>query len=395
MKVWIERLKRKSGDKLAVKVVDDNGKKMQRGLFELNQKRQAKVFADGLKQMEPHLAKPAQITFDTAFKAYKESVLKNELIAYETRLHMVGKINNHVAPHIEKKLLTDFTYHDFKEDYIPKLINSNGCKVVNIASKDKYGFTSQIIRTDKKLGKKSIKDAVAEFKLFVKYCLERKWVLDPNILTFNFNKNFFQSENSKKKWMPKYKDVVKLINSVDDPIDVALFHTAAETGIRLNELLGLTYSDIDFTSEPALLHTNHSTDKWNNFRENFLKTDSSKRPIPLSKSLALKLKTFMDNQINVKRAGQYRLIFGTVSKKMAARRVQRAAKKIGIDWQNGMSPFRKFSFSYLKDTGQFTDKQLMQRFGWTNMDTPNKWYYRDLDINRENRLAAIDKMLLN
>ena len=65
MKVWIERLKRKSGDKLAVKVVDASGKKMQRGLFELNQKRQAKVFADSLKQQEEHLAMPAQITFDT------------------------------------------------------------------------------------------------------------------------------------------------------------------------------------------------------------------------------------------------------------------------------------------------------------------------------------------
>ena len=54
-----------------------------------------------------------------------------------------------------------------------------------------------------------------------------------------------------------------------------------------------------------------------------------------------------------------------------------------------------FSYSYLKDTQQFTDKQLMLRFGWSNMDTPNKWYYKDLDNNKSERIAAIDKMLLN
>lgn len=96
-----------------------------------------------------------------------------------------------------------------------------------------------------------------------------------------------------------------------------------------------------------------------------------------------------------KRAGQYKLLFGTVSKKMAARRVKRAAKALGIDWKNGISPFRKFSFSFLKDQQALTDKQIMRRFGWSNMDTPNKWYYRDLDTNKDQRLAAIDKMLLN
>ena len=58
-----------------------------------------------------------------------------------------------------------------------------------------------------------------------------------------------------------------------------------------------------------------------------------------------------------------------------------------------MSPFRKFSYYYLKDTQQFTDKQLMLRFGWSNMDTPNKWYYKDIDKNQPERIAAIAGML--
>ena len=390
MKVWIEKKDRAGGKKHIVFVQNDAGKKEVKGSFDLNQKRQANTFADSLRNMDPHLAMPEKITFDVAFAEYKESVLKNELTVYETRLHMCGHINHHVIPHIKTKMLSEYTLYDFKETYIPALINSYGMRVKNAP-----GGATTVERTDKKLGKKSIRDAVANFKLFVKYCQSRQWIIDRNILDFKFPKNFFQGENTKQKWMPKYQDVVKLVNSAEDPLERALFHTAAETGMRLNELLGLTYSDIDLKSRPALIHTNHSTDKWNNFRENFLKTASSKRRVEISKSLALILKAWMKAQPFPKKAGQYRLLFGTVSKKMAARRVKRAAKVLGMDWQNGISPFRKFSFSFLKDQQALTDKQIMRRFGWSNMDTPNKWYYRDLDTNKDQRLAAIDKMLLN
>jgi len=388
MKVWIETLHRKSGNKLAVKVMI-NGKKKQRALFEKNQKRQAKEYAASLRLKEPHLAMPADITFATAIKEYSKTVLSNELLAHETRLHMIAHLNHHIAPHISKEALTDYTYHDFKTTYIPALINSYGMRVKNAP-----GGKTTVERTNIKLGKKSIKDAVANFKLFVKYCLERKWVIDSAILEFKFNKNFFQGENTKAKWMPKYKDVVKLVTQQTDPLNKALFHTAAETGMRLNEILGLTYSDIDLKSKPALIYLNHSTDKWNNFRENFLKTASSKRRVEISKSLALILDGWMKSQ-TPKRAGQYRLVFGTVSKKMARRRVMKAADRLGIQWESGLSPFRKFSFSFLKDQQALTDKQIMQRFGWTNMNTPNKWYYRDLDTNKEVRLSAINKMLPN
>ena len=88
------------------------------------------------------------------------------------------------------------------------------------------------------------------------------------------------------------------------------------------------------------------------------------------------------------------MLFG-ITKASAKKRIQRAAKRCGIAWQNGMSPFRKFSYSYLRDQMVLTDKQIMLRFGWSNMDTPNKWYYKDLDNNKSERIAAIDKMLLN
>ena len=95
-----------------------------------------------------------------------------------------------------------------------------------------------------------------------------------------------------------------------------------------------------------------------------------------------------------KKQGKYKMLFG-ITKASAAKRIQRAATRCGIAWKNGMSPFRKFSYSYCKDSKKFTDIQLMKRFGWSNMDTPNRWYYKDIDQNQPQRIAAIEGMLLN
>lgn len=391
MKVQIENLKNKQGKirKISVKVVADDGTKMQRGVFEPNEKRQAKIFADSLRNLEPHLAMPAKVSFDVGFTEYKKDVLKDELKTYESRLNICGYINNHIAPHIHKENLADYTLYDFEKNYIPTLVNSKAMQTKNLP-----GGKVEVIRSNKKLGKKTIKEAVGNFKLFVRYSLSRKWVIDPTILNFKFNKNFFQDENTKAKWMPKYSDVLAVVNNEKDLFNRTLFHTAAETGVRLNELLGLTYSDIDLKSKPALIYTNHSLDKWNNFRENFLKTASSKRPIEISKSLSIILKQFMKYQTFPKREGKYRMLFG-ITKNSAKMRIKRAGKRQGIDWRGGMSPFRKFSFSFLRDQQALTDKQIMKRFGWSNMNTPNKWYYKDLDTNKDQRLAAINSMLLD
>ena len=113
MKVWIEKKQRASGKKYIVFVQNDDGKKQVKASFDMNQKRQANIFADDLRSTEPHLAMPAKVSFDMAFAEYKESVLKNELICYETRLGICGKINNHIQPYISKKLLSDYTLYDF------------------------------------------------------------------------------------------------------------------------------------------------------------------------------------------------------------------------------------------------------------------------------------------
>ena len=103
----------------------------------------------------------------------------------------------------------------------------------------------------------------------------------------------------------------------------------------------------------------------------------------------------MKKQAMPKRSGQYRLVFGTVSKKLAKSRVQKAAQKLGIHWEGGISPFRKFSYSYLKDTKALPKNQLLRRLGWTNSETPDRWYYRDMDHNKTKRTQAINQLLVD
>ena len=58
-----------------------------------------------------------------------------------------------------------------------------------------------------------------------------------------------------------------------------------------------------------------------------------------------------------------------------------------------MSPLESLALA-LRDQQALTDKQIMKDW-WSNMNTPNKWYYKDLDTNKDQRLAAINSMLLD
>ncbi len=186
MKFKICKVKRKTKSVWVVQAMDDQGKKKNLEIFELNQKRQANAYVEDLRSKDPNLVMPQEVSFDLAFKEYKHSVLKDKFKVEETKLSICGYINHHIAPYISKKLLSDYTYHDFKEHYLPQLLESKCTRVQNLP-----GGSSTIVRTNRTVGKKTIKESVATFKLFVKYCLERKWVIDGGILAYKFNKNFF------------------------------------------------------------------------------------------------------------------------------------------------------------------------------------------------------------
>ena len=403
MKVWVIKSKRKKSYVWLVKAYDKlTGKTKDLATFPKNKKTQALAFKDEKTKDEPGNLIPADITFDQAFKEYKHSILSNKQLVEETRLLKCGFLNNHIAPYISKEVKFDgevrhekieklgaYTYFDFKHSYIPQLLQSKKTQVMN---KKGGGFTTE--RTKDPIGKKIIKDVVGEFKMFVHYCRDRKWYMPKEILEYEFTHNFFQDYITKSEWIPKKSTVNKIIDSEKDLQNKALFLTAAICGPRLNEILALTYCNVDLLSDPPQLKFRHSVDKWNNFREHKLKTASSRRETPISKELVILLKNWMQQQKNPKKVGKYKLLFGSLTKKSARGRVKRAAKALGLKWVGGLKPLRKFRYSLVKEQGELTDIQARQQQGWTmESKTPQRYYHKNLDSNPEKTKSAINKLL--
>ena len=403
MKVWVIKSKRKKSYVWLVKAYDKlTGKTKDLATFPKNKKTQALAFKDEKTKDEPGNLIPADITFDQAFKEYKHSILSNKQLVEETRLLKCGFLNSHIAPYISKEVKFDgevrhekieklgaYTYFDFKHSYIPQLLQSKKTQVMN---KKGGGFTTE--RTKDPIGKKIIKDVVGEFKMFVHYCRDRKWYMPKEILEYEFTHNFFQDYITKSEWIPKKSTVNKIIDSEKDLQNKALFLTAAICGPRLNEILALTYCNVDLLSDPPQLKFRHSVDKWNNFREHKLKTASSRRETPISKELVILLKNWMQQQKNPKKVGKYKLLFGSLTKKSARGRVKRAAKALGLKWVGGLKPLRKFRYSLVKEQGELTDIQARQQQGWTmESKTPQRYYHKNLDSNPEKTKSAINKLL--
>ena len=405
MKIWVVKEPRKKGYVWLVKAYDPITKKTKNlENFPSNRKTQAEAFAAEQRQEQPENVMPADISFDVAFTEYKKSVLKDEKLREETRLNKCSLLNNHIAPYINKEhnfdgevrlvkidKLADYTYYNFKHGYIPQLLKSKKTMITNKPLKD--GGGCYVRRLDDPIGKKTIKDVMGEFKMFVRYSLDRKWKLPREILDYKFSKNFFVDYETKEQWVPKLNIVKKLIDAERDLLNKALFLTAATVGPRLNEILAITYDCVDLKSDPPIIKFRHSVDKWNGFLENKLKTGKSKRDVPISDELAVLLKNLMDQQ-KPRKAGKYKLVFGSLTKASAKGRVKTAAKKLGIKWVGGLKPFRKFKYSLTREQGKLTEIQARMHQGWTmDSKTPQRYYHKDLDNNPEKTKDAVNKFL--
>tara|TARA_Y100000589_G_scaffold40756_1_gene34208 strand:- start:1029 stop:2258 length:1230 start_codon:yes stop_codon:yes gene_type:complete len=408
MKIWVIKEPRKKGYVWLVKAYDPITKKTKNlENFPSNRKTQAEAFAAEQRQEQPENVMPADISFDVAFKEYKENVLKDDKLREETRLNKCSLLNNHIAPYIVKEhksvasgeiryikvdKLADYSYYFFKHIYIPLLLKSKKTRIFNKKAKD--GGGSYIQRLKDPIGKKTVKDVMGEFKMFVRYSLDRKWKLPREILDYKFSKNFFADYETKEQWVPKTNVVKQLIDEETNLLNKALFVTAAICGPRLNEILAITYDCVDLKSDPPMIKFRHSVDKWNGFLPNKLKTGTSKRDVPISDELAVLLKNLMDQQTYPKKAGKYKLVFGSLTKASSKGRVKAAAKKLGIKWVGGLKPFRKFKYSLTREQGKLTEIQARLHQGWSmDSKTPQRYYHKDLDNNPEQTKDAVNKFL--
>tara|TARA_R110002012_G_scaffold195413_2_gene363648 strand:+ start:339 stop:1553 length:1215 start_codon:yes stop_codon:yes gene_type:complete len=401
MKVQVVTVDRAGGKKLCVQVVwQENGKtkKQNKEVFGLNERRKAEALRNKLENSEKIDAVDQKITFTDAFNSYIKVLEQGTLNTPEYIMMQIGYIKNHVAPHINQEYLSDYKMSDFKEFTLPKILNSK-----QLAWRTKDG-REYYIKLDKTIGKKTIKEVVGEFKKFIKYCLEHSWKIDYSIMTFKFQKNFFTQYIKKKEWLPQSHELLNVINNEKNVKLKALYQLAAEAGPRANEVVAVCYDDIDFDN--GKIHLNHSLDKWNKFRPFFLKTGLDNRdPIEATDKLLnllddwMKTQTFPKTLRNIVYEDPYTKklqkrnfvrIFD-LTKSRAAKKVKQSAKKLGIDWQSGLSPFRKWSISRMEDLKVLTEKQMDRRYGNTK-EIRDSHYYKDLNLNVNERKAAINQI---
>ena len=363
--------------------------------FNYNEKKKAEALKITLQNKEKIDAVDQKIPFNFAFNEYFKVLNNDPDTSSKYKDMQVSYITNHVAPYIDKEYLSDYLLSDFIETTLIGIKNS---KRLDWRTKDGKGY---YVKRAEAIGKVTIKAVVLEFKKFVNWCNSHKYKIDYSIANFKFPKNYFSSYTKQIAWMPTTPQLLAIVNKEPDIKLKTFFKCAAETGVRLNELLGICYESVDFDN--GGIYIDHSIDNENKFRPYKVKT--SRRFIEISDELLELFSIWMKTQIfpvthrNViftnptngkveKRT--FKRVFN-ISGSRANKKIKQCAKLLGIDWQNGMSPFRKWSISRMQELKILTEKQMDDRFA-NSKEIRDSNYIRDLNLNEKQRKTAINQI---
>jgi integrase len=138
------------------------------------------------------------------------------------------------------------------------------------------------------------------------------------------------SEDEKPKRIMNADELTKLLNAVDDQHRL-LFETAAETGCRIAEVLGLAWDDISFDSQT--LAVTHQLDRKGK-RDPILKSKPSRRVLEVTPALIGKLR---EHKLAAAGSLPHMLVFttrvgsGHDHRNIGGRVLARAVKKAGLE----------------------------------------------------------------
>ena len=402
MRVQVVTVDRAGGKKLCVQViykVNGKTKKQNKEVFGLNEKRKAEALRSKLENSDKIDVIDQKIDFNFAFNEYFKVIQNNPDTTKAYKDMQVAYINNHVKPNINKEYLSDYLLADFNEFTLPGIKQSKALQWVKKNGKGYYK------KKEEAIGKVTIRAAVLEFKKFINFCSSRYYKIDYRIANFKFNPKFFEGYQPMVKWMPTQTELLSVVNKEPDLQLRTLYKCAAETGARLSELLGICYESIDTDG----IYIDHSINEENNFRPYQVKTQ--RRFIQIGDELLGLFNVWMKAQIfpithrnvtfknpntNKIEKRTFKRVFN-IPIHGAAKRIKVSAKRLGIHWPNGMSPFRKFSITMATDAVDqngkkvFTEKQIDNRFG-NSKDIRQSNYIRDLNLNEKERKAAINQI---
>lgn len=146
-----------------------------------------------------------------------------------------------------------------------------------------------------------------------------------HIINNNPTKNIksTKSIDTKKKALTE-NEVCKLIHCFLNSKYYLLIFIAAKTGMRLGEILGLTWNDIDSKNNIITVNKQWKKDKNGEFNFGSLKSKNSYRKIPISKSTTTEILKFK-NVINIDNR-----IFSFTNKDSVAAHVNELIKKNGF-----------------------------------------------------------------
>ena len=400
MKVQVVTVDRAGGKKLCVQVVYQvNGKtkKQNKETFGLNEKRKAEALRSKLENSDKIDVIDQKIDFNFAFEEYFKKINNDPDTTSKYKDMQIAYINNHVRPYIYKTYLADYLLADFEEK---TLLGIKKSKALQWVKKDGFGYYK---KKEEKIGKVTIRAAVLEFKKFVNFCASRKWKIDFTISNFKFAPKYFDKYQPMVKWMPTTPELLAVVNKEPDIQLRTLYKFAAESGGRLNELLGVCYENIETDG----IYIDHSINEENNFRPYQVKTQ--RRFVELSDeclelfNIWMKAQmfpithrnvTFLNPDTNKMEKRTFKRVFN-IPIHGARKRIKVSAKRLGIHWPNGMSPFRKWSITMATDAVDqngkkvFTEKQIDNRFG-NSKDIRQSNYLRDLNLNEKQRKTAIN-----
>ena len=386
----------KNGKKYKVYAVVEN-KTFTLESFPMNEKVRAKRYMEecklkSLKELgivvEP--INENRITFDYAFKEYYKSIRAKPDLQTKTKEGYIAILEAHIQPYINIKYLDDYKAADFKHGEKSTL---NGL----LASKKiKNG-----IRTDEKIGKLTTQRALEYFKNFLIFCTDNQWDIKiEEILKFNFHSRHLLNRSvPKDNWIPTQNEVYNIIELEKHPGKKAWIHMLAESGIELAAALGVCYDNVYIDEElgEPVIEVLHSLDGDSIFRPNYLKTDERIRKVQITGTLYQRLKAWMDNQINPATfARQYKRVF-PYRKEYGADIVRAAAKRAGVNWKKGASPFRKFSASVMYAKRVLDDASFAARYGWNKKLITFKGFYQKplSGLNKNKRTAALNNLITN
>ena len=402
MRVQVVNEPRADGRKWIAQVVykvNGKTKKQTKEIFNLNEKRKAEKLRSKLENSDKIDVIDQKIDFNFAFEEYFKKINNDPDTTSKYKDMQIAYIDNHVRPYIYKTYLADYLLSDFEEF---TLVGIKKSKALQWVKKNGKGYHK---KKEEKIGKITIKAVVLEFKKFINFCSSRQWKIDFRIANFDFGPKYFDGYQPKIKWMPTQTELLAVVNKEPDIQLRTLYKCAAESGARLNELLGICYENIETDG----IYIDHSINEENNFRPYKVKTQ--RRFVELSDecldlfSIWMKAQMFPITHRNItfenpdtqkieKRT--FKRVFN-IPIHGARKRIKVSAKRLGIHWPNGMSPFRKWSITMATDAVDqngkkvFTEKQIDYRFG-NSKDVRQTNYLRDLNLNEKERKTAVNQL---